>query len=67
MDDDMTIAEAARIIGLSISQTRALAKSGELHARKIGRDWVVRQQDAERVASRPRPKRGPKPGNGHAS
>jgi excisionase family DNA binding protein len=53
----VTVAEAAKIIGLSGVRLRALIASGELPAEKLGRDWAIRRSAAERFARKDR--RGP--------
>jgi excisionase family DNA binding protein len=55
--NDITVGEAATIVGLSIARVRALVASKDLRARKIGRDWIIRRKDAEAFASKER--RGP--------
>jgi excisionase family DNA binding protein len=61
MDDELSIAEAAQIIGLSISRVRAIAKTGELRAHRVGNVWIVKRRDVVRFVA-PWSKRGRKPG-----
>jgi len=56
----MTIPEAADRLGLSVALVRRYCSTGKLPAKKIGRDWTVRQRDVERFAASER-RRGRKP------
>ena len=38
---DVSVAEAARALGLSPRRVRALARAGQIPARRVGRAWVV--------------------------
>jgi excisionase family DNA binding protein len=44
----ITLREASKQSGLSMSHLRLLAKTGRLQARKMGRDWVTTAEAVER-------------------
>jgi excisionase family DNA binding protein len=50
----MTIPKAADRLGLTVAMVRRYCKEGQLPAKKIGRDWTVRQGDVERFTASPR-------------
>jgi len=50
----LTISEAAERLGLSVAMVRRYCADGKIRAQKVGRDWAIRQRDAERFASIPR-------------
>ena len=50
---ELTVNEAAPLLGLAPSYVRHLAASGELRARKRGRSWVVRESDVLTFERRP--------------
>jgi excisionase family DNA binding protein len=43
---------AAEILGVNDSRVRQLILAGRLPARKIGRDWIIREKDLEKVTDR---------------
>ena len=45
----MNTAQTAEYLGLNDSRVRQLCRSGDLKARKVGRDWIVRKTDADRL------------------
>lgn len=54
----LSVAEGARQLGVSPARVRALIKDGLLPARKIGREWVLQEEDVlQRLAEQPRPGR----------
>lgn len=59
--DQMSVPEAAKILGTSRQNVNAAISRGALSAKKIGDSWVVRLEDVrayqERVAQRPAPGR----------
>jgi excisionase family DNA binding protein len=56
----ISLAEAAKLSGLSPGHMRLLAKQGKIWATKIGRNWVTTQNAVQAyLATNPRP--GPKP------
>lgn len=56
----ISLAEAAKLSGLSSGHMRLLAKQGKIWATKIGRNWVTTQNAVQAyLATSPRP--GPKP------
>lgn len=57
----LTTADAAAKLGVSVRRVRAMIRDGRLPAKKIGRDWLVRQTDLAQVRDR-RPGRPPKTG-----
>ncbi len=50
----LTVPEAARRLGLSVAMVRRYCAEGKLQGQKVGRDWTIRQQDAETFAAKPR-------------
>lgn len=50
----LTISETAERLGLSAAMVRRYCADGKLPAQKVGRDWAIRQRDAERFAAIPR-------------
>jgi len=50
----LTVVDAAKLLGVSPSRVRALISSNALPARKIGRNWVLEEEDVvRRLANRP--------------
>ena len=63
LDDLISLEEAADYSGLSASHIRLLVRSGEIHGKKIGRNWVTTRQAVDNYVARgQRP--GPKPSRG---
>jgi excisionase family DNA binding protein len=57
----ITTAQAAVILGVSIRRTQAMIKDGLLpKSQKIGRDWLLNEQEVKELASRERPSHRPK-------
>lgn len=54
--------QAARLLKRSVSEIRRLCATGKLSAQRVGRDWVIREEDiaAYLPAKRGRPRREPK-------
>jgi len=50
----LTISETAERLGLSVAMVRRYCADGKLPAQKVGRDWTIRQRDAEHFAAIPR-------------
>ena len=48
MSDVYSVNEAAQKLGLDPSQVRRLLAKGEIHGKKLGRDWVVLSLDYKR-------------------
>jgi len=44
-DPLLTVAEAARILGYTVQHVRVLIRTGKLKAKKLGRDWALREAD----------------------
>ena len=44
----LTLAEAARLLGVAASTLRVQIRNGKLRATKIGRDWTVTPKEVER-------------------
>lgn len=44
----MTLAEAARLLGVSPDTLRSQVRHGALRATKVGRDWAVTPGEVER-------------------
>ena len=55
MEQLVTGAETARLLGLSPTRVMTLIREGRLPARKVGRQWVLRLEDVERFRDTPRP------------
>lgn len=54
----LSVAESASLLGVSPARIRALISEGTLPARKVGRAWVLREEDVlHRKASHPAPGR----------
>lgn len=51
-DPLLSVDDAAARLGVVRSRVRALAEAGQLHGRKVGRQWVFSASDVERWASR---------------
>jgi excisionase family DNA binding protein len=51
--------EASSRLAISQQRIQALIKIGKLPAEKVGRDWLIKEADLERVRNRPigRPKK----------
>ncbi len=53
----LTVPQAATALGVTPSRVHALIKCGRLPAEKIGRDWLIREEDLaalpERKTGRP--------------
>jgi excisionase family DNA binding protein len=52
-DDQLTLAEAAELLGLSPGTLRMQVKAGRLGARLFGKTWVTTRAEVEDVPSRP--------------
>lgn len=50
----MTIKQAAEFLGLSYSRVRVLIESKRLKAEHLADMWVLRREDVEAFAARPR-------------
>lgn len=59
--DELTVNEAAPLLGLSPSSVRVFIKRGMIAATKRGRDWFIAREEIERY-NRDRRKPGPPPG-----
>jgi excisionase family DNA binding protein len=46
-NDLISLAEAAKLYGLSPTYLRTIARSGRLKAKKVGRDWRTTPADLE--------------------
>lgn len=59
--------EAAEVLGVSVRRIQAMAKSGRLPARKVGRDWHIDRSYIEKVRDRRpgRPRKGGKTNDAH--
>lgn len=54
----LTVAESARMLGVTPSRVRALIAHGALPARKVGRTWILEEADVvERASLHARPGR----------
>jgi excisionase family DNA binding protein len=48
----VTTKRAAEILGISDSRMRQLILAGRLPAKKIGRDWLIREKDLAKMFGR---------------
>lgn len=65
MDEDLlSVAEAAALLGLRESQTRTLARKGELPARQVGRAYVIQRRVVEEFLRQRREQSDRKRGRG---
>jgi excisionase family DNA binding protein len=55
----ITTKEAAKELGVTVRRVQALIKAGRLRAKKMGRDWIIRMADLDKVRVR-KPGRSPK-------
>ncbi|MBN1890585.1 MAG: helix-turn-helix domain-containing protein [Thermoflexales bacterium] len=60
LDEWITPAEAAEIIGVTPYQVRHLARTGTVEARKFGRAWMIKRDSVRAYAAQERHP-GPKP------
>ena len=59
MEDLITSKEASEELGVSVRRVLALIKAGRLPAQKLGRDWIIKLDDLDKVRVR-KPGRPPK-------
>lgn len=52
----LTVAEAAKELGVNNSRVRQLCIAGELRAQKFGRDWMVSKEAVAERAKDPPPR-----------
>lgn len=62
----MSLAQAAAKLGLSPGTLRNQALSGKLRAFKVGRDWLVTDEELERYRGESLGKPGRRPNQGDA-
>jgi excisionase family DNA binding protein len=67
MEKLLSVAEAAAKLGVHRTRINQLIDSGDLPATRIGRSYVVREADLEKVKDRPAPGRPTKTGTKKAS
>ena len=60
MEKLLSVAEAAEMLGVHRTRINQLIDSGDLPATRIGRSYVIREADLEKVKDRPAPGRPPK-------
>jgi excisionase family DNA binding protein len=48
----ITTKEAAKELGVTVRRVQALIKAGRLRAQKMGRDWIIRRRDLDKVKVR---------------
>jgi excisionase family DNA binding protein len=48
----ITTKEAAKELGVTMRRVQALIKAGRLPAQKMGRDWIIRMVDLDKVRVR---------------
>jgi excisionase family DNA binding protein len=56
----LTTRQAAERLGISIPRIHQLINEGRLPAEKVGRDYVIREEDLKLAKDRPKPGRPPK-------
>jgi excisionase family DNA binding protein len=56
----ITTTQAAAILGLSRRRVQAMITSGLLPAKKIGRDFLLEEEDVKALAEKERPAHRPK-------
>jgi excisionase family DNA binding protein len=56
----LTTRQAAERLGISIPRVHQLINEGRLPAEKVGRDYVIREEDLKLVEDRPKAGRPPK-------
>lgn len=54
MRDQITTAEAARILGVTSRHVTLLIRSGKLRGQKLGRDWILSRKSVEQFERTPR-------------
>lgn len=59
MSDLLTVDQAAGELGVTSRRVRALIADERLPAQKVGRDWLIRSKDLDKVRDR-KPGRPPK-------
>lgn len=59
MSDLLTVDQAAGELGISARRVRMLIAESTLKAEKVGRDWLIRSKDLDKVRDR-KPGRPPK-------
>ena len=57
MEKLLSVAEAAEMLGVHRTRINQLVDSGDLPATRIGRSYVIREADLEKVKDRPAPGR----------
>jgi len=60
MEKLLSVAEVAAKLGVHRTRINQLIDSGDLPAARIGRAYVIREADLEKVRKRPAPGRPPK-------
>ena len=50
----LTTAQAAEQLRLTVSMVRRYCRDGRLPAQKVGRDWLIRNEDLEQFKAIPR-------------
>ena len=50
VEDDMTLAEAAKVLGVDPGTLRVQIHNGKLKARKVGPIWTVTPKEVERYS-----------------
>lgn len=54
LDKIISVDDAAVIIGVTSARVRQMAQAGRLRSKRVGRDWVIDRDDAEREAGETR-------------
>jgi molybdopterin-binding protein len=53
--DTLSAVQAAKLLHLNVKRVQALARSGQLPAARVGRKWLFRRADLERMLGRHAP------------
>lgn len=53
--DTLSAQQAARLLHLNVKRVQALARSGQLPAARVGRKWLFRRADLERMLGQKSP------------
>lgn len=51
---NISVEQAAAIVGVSARRVRGFCESGRLRAERVGKAWIIREQDARAFAAMPR-------------
>jgi excisionase family DNA binding protein len=60
MDELLTTAEAAKKLGLTVRAVQKMIESGRLHAKRVGRDYIISAASLNNIERKSRAGRPPK-------